>query len=127
MKNRFFQTMQRKGIAYRKQIAPLSINPYNKLYSHGASVAYMYWAISEQYNATDIYIDELPDENTIIEMLDTFRAAGISTFVVAIGIKTDILEMHGCKITNECKVYRRETELYYGNLEILKGVRVMLN
>lgn len=128
MKNRYFQKMQRKGIAYRKKIAPRPIDSSRKLYSEGASLAYKYWAISERYNASDIFIDVLPDLNTTRELLDTFRAAEINTIVISIDNKTMIgeLETLGCRIIGECKVFRRETELYYGSLEILKGIRVMI-
>ena len=128
MKNQYFQKMQRNGITYRKQISPYPINQFNRLYSEGASLAFMYWAISERYHATDIYIDELPDLDITRELLDTFRAAGIKTFVISKDIKSSIadLEMLGCRFAGEGKVFRRETELYYGTLEIIKGYRLIL-
>ena len=128
MKNRYFQKMQRNGIAFRKRIFPSQITPFNKIYSYGASLAYKYWAISERYNATDIFIDELPDENiTTKELLDTFRAADIRTIVVSVENEDRIAELErlGCKLVGKCKVFRRETELYYGSLEILKGFRIV--
>lgn len=128
MKNRYFQKMQRKGIAYRKQVSPHPIDSTNRLYTEGVSLAYKYWAISERYNASDIFIDVLPDLNTTRELLDTFRAAEINTIVISIDNESMIGELVtlGCRVIGECKVFRRETELYAGALEILKGIRVML-
>ena len=86
----------------------------------------MYWSIAERYNSTDIFVDELPDENTTEEMLNTFRKAKIGTIVIAEGIGDRIpqLENLGCKVIGECKVFRRETDLYYGSLEVLRGYRL---
>ncbi len=60
--------------------------------------------------------------------LDTFRAAEINTVVISIDNESMIGELVtlGCRVIGECKVFRRETELYAGSLEILKGIRVML-
>ena len=128
MKNRFFLKMQRKGITYRKQIAPASISSFNRLFSEGASLAFKYWAISERYNATDIFIDVFPDDETTKEMINTFKAAGVNTIVISIDCEYMIkdLEKLGCRLVGKCKVFRRETELYYGHLEILQGYRVDL-
>lgn len=128
MKNRYFQKMQQKGIKYRKRIAPLPINKTNRIYTEGESIAYKYWAISDRYNATDIFIDVLPETNILKEMVETFRAAGIKTVVISIEnvVRISDLITFGCKLVGECKVFRRESMLYHGTLEILKGYRIML-
>ena len=128
MKNRYFQKMQRNGINYRKRIAPLPITSTNRIFSEGESLAYKYWAISDRYNASDIFIDVLPEVPHLEEMLETFRAAGIKTVVIAIENENRITDLKklGCKLVGECKVFRRETMLYHGTLEILKGFRLML-
>ncbi len=82
--------MKRRGIAYRKQLYPFSINSFNKLFSDGASLAFMYCAISERYNSTDIFVDELPDMDTMKELIDTFRAAEVKAIVIAVDCKSKI-------------------------------------
>lgn len=126
MKNRFFRKMQREGILYRKKIAPTGITTFNRLFSKGESMAFMYWSIAERYHSTDIFVDELSDERTNEEMINTFRKAGIGSIVIGQELQERCceLERFGCRMIGECKVFRRETELYNGSLEVLKGYRL---
>ena len=132
MKNRFFQEMQRIGIKYRKgKLTPENFensrfNHYPP-FSQGQSFAYKFWAISERYHATDIIVDELPKQEEISLMLTTFIEAGIDSIVVTNDDILRSLSSFGCEIIRDVKVYRRETELYYGSLEIIKGIRLKIN
>ena len=132
MKNIFFQEMRRIGIRYRKgRYSPKDNKRFMQdvipPFSEGQSFAFRFWAIADRYNSSDIIIDDLPSENEIRVMLSTFARAGIKTFVVN---NTQIVERlinYDCIAQDETKVYRRETELYYGNLEIIKGIRMKIN
>jgi len=128
LKNQYFQRLRAKGIQYRKEQNGIVINCENGLFSSGVSAAYKFWAIAERYNASDIYIDEFPPEDSIKELIATFQEADISSFVISkskLCRETDLVSL-GCKLAGECKVYRQETELYTGQLEIIKGIRVLL-
>ena len=83
---------------------------------------------AEWYHSTDIFVDELPDTNTVEEMLNTFRKAGIESIVIADILQERFHELEGlgCQIIGECKVFRRETELYIGPLEVIKGFRLKI-
>lgn len=132
MKNRYFQEMQRLGIKYRKgKISSEDIinNRFNlhPPYSEGQSFAYKFWAIAERYHATDVIVDALPCDEEIQIMLDTFSRAGIDSVIVIHDSVLSRLLSYDCKVISESKVYRRETELYYGRLEIIKGKRIKIN
>ena len=132
MKNRFFQEMRRIGIRYRrgvfgyqeKDFADISIYPP---FTEGQSFAFKFWAIAERYHASEIIVDDLPTHEEIIEMLKTFVRAGITTLVVEKPMVLQELIAHGCSVVGEVKVYRRETELYQGDLEIIKGTKIEIH
>ena len=84
----------------------------------------MFWAIADHYNSNEVLIDELPSDDEIRIMLDTFMCAGIYRIAVK-ECDVDIaekLEGYGCIPIGDCKVYRRETDLYQGDLWAIKGV-----
>ena len=132
VKNRYFQEMQRIGIKYQKGIfleedmncSRIDIRPP---FTEGQSFAFKFWAIAERYHATDIIVDDLPRKEEIQEMLETFTKAGIQIIVVTQDSVLNALCQYGCDVLCDAKVYRRETELYYGRLEIIKGVRLKIN
>lgn len=124
MRNRYFKDMQRAGTAYRKgKPLPKTKHSFCPPYSEGQSFAFKFWSIADRYNSTQIVVDDLPEESQIPIMIATFKAAGIEELFVA--EKDDhiaqALKEHGCTRTNECKAFRRETELYDGELEIISG------
>lgn len=132
VKNRYFKDMQRRGIAYRKAQQRCPQNNGDEslptLFSQGQSYAYKYWAIAERMNATEIIVDELPDREEICQFVNTFREAGIMSIVVISHARNNValLFSAGCVIGEECKVFRKETQLYNGKTEIVHGLRVII-
>lgn len=126
---KFFRDMRKNGIAYRRKLEREGRSPSEfSLYGGGRSQAFKFWAIAEWLSASDILVDALPDEKDLDEFLDTFRKAGI-LYIVLTGSaaeQADILNSRNCKIGEETKVFRRETQLYHGDLEIVKGIRVLI-
>ena len=132
MENRFFKEMRRIGIRYRrgvfgyqeKDFANSGIYPP---FTEGQSYAFKFWAIADRYHASEIIVDALPAYEETIEMLKTFIKAGVTTFVVENPVVLQELMAHGCSVLGDAKVYRRETELYQGDLEIIKGTRLEIH
>lgn len=124
MKNKYFQEMRKKGVSYRRNNKDLD----NSLFSKGESLAFKYWAIAERMDATDILIDEFPENVFLHDFIETFRNAGIK-YIVFSGKEPDSWDAiidEGCSVCEEIKVFRRESQLYDGRLQIIKGLKIEL-
>lgn len=91
-------------------------------------MAFKYWAIADNYLSTDIVVDELPSNEDLADFFQTYRRAGITTLVLADSAKEylELLQKQNCRIDGPCKVFRRETKLYQGKLEIVRETRILL-
>lgn len=128
MYNKYFQAMRKKGVAFLKQFKNSSSVCNSSLYSEGESKAFMYWAISDYYSSTEIVVDDLPLEKELDTFIETFRKANIHVLVLINKAEKQIkkLENRGCTIVGLCKVFQQETMLYRGELEIIKGTKILL-
>lgn len=120
--------MRKKGVAFLKQFKNSSSVCNSSLYSEGESKAFMYWAISDYYSSTEIVVDDLPLEKELDTFIETFRKANIHVLVLINKAEKQIkkLENRGCTIVGLCKVFQQETMLYRGELEIIKGTKILL-
>ena len=127
--NKYFHNMRKRGISYRKRLEQEERSvTENPLYSEGQSLAYKFWAVADRLSSSDILVDIVPEEKDLDLFLETFRRAGITDIVLTgdAAKHTDTLISHDCRIDGEAKVFRRETQLYPGDLEIVKGIRVLI-
>lgn len=130
MKNRYFSAMRQNGIAYYKSYKsrPNYQNTWHPLYSIGESWAFKYWAIADNYSATDILIDELPPPSELNVFLETFIKAGIKTIVLTneAALQISLLTDRNCKDLGKCTVFRQESIPTEGKIEIVRGIRIKL-
>ena len=130
--NKYFKEMQRLGIKYRKYGITEKSSKFGFAppYSEGQSFAYKFWAIADRYNANEVIVDDLPIfANELNIMLNTFVSAGIENIVIKkeqVEDLSDILTLFGCETICECKVFRQETQLYIGELEIINGIKMRI-
>ena len=113
--NKYFMSMRKKGTAHRKRLEKEG-RAYAPLFSKGEREAFKWWAIAERYSATNVIVEELPQESDMGAFLSAYRKAGITSLVLtgeaeeqesAVGL----LLRYGCSYTDGGKVYGIEEPL----------------
>ena len=122
MDNWFFQQMKKIG----KEARSKNEN-YKKTFSRAESLAYKYWTLADRYHSDYIYIDEQIAAKDLKEVFEVYKKAGIFEIVIADDVfyKTDLRDIK-CQVQEECRVFRQETELYQGKIQVFYGRRLLL-
>ena len=101
-------------------------------FSNGACKAYRAWKNSIRRNEDEVEMDDFLWEREVADFIDSFRKAGIKTFVYT-NQSTAVMEnlhafaANGCTMTGLCMITRREDR--YGEDEEyeVQGIRFFLN
>ncbi len=127
MENRYFQEMLKVGTAYRRSLEKEGAKITTPLFPHGKSAAFKYWSISQQYQCSEILVDELPNEAYLSDFFLTYREAQVNSIIITGNAlrKIDLLLEYNCQIGEEC-LTRRLIENGFRETEIIKGIRVFL-
>lgn len=122
LNNRFFRQMKKIGREARNKN-----ENYQQTFSKAESLAYKYWALACRYHSDYILIDEQITANDVKDVFEVYKKAGIFELVIADDIfcKMDLGNIE-CKIKDECRVFRQETELYQGKIQTYYGRRILL-
>jgi len=124
--NKYFQQMRQTGVSYRKKAENSNQKEFVSPFSEAQRLAFHYWSIADRIHSTEIYLSGLPDGMNVPELLNVYEEAEIYSLVIA---PSDYFWLPkfaaaGWAIDEECQVFSRETELYYGKPMIETGIRV---